>query len=197
MSANLPNAAYNSQTFRIRKQVFSLLAQKFRFFDANDRLLYFCEQKAFKLKEDIRVYADEAKTQELLWIQARQILDFSAAYDVYDSVRQEKVGVLRRKGLKSMLRDEWEILDPWDRPMGMIQEDSTALALIRRLLTNLVPQSFHVTLYNQEVAHLKQHFNPFVLSYTLDLNADTQGIFDRRLAVAASLLILAIEGRQS
>ena len=46
---------------------------------------------------------------ELLSIQARQIIDFSAAYDVYDGSTGSKVGALKRKGMKSILRDECEI----------------------------------------------------------------------------------------
>ena len=45
----------------------------------------FSEQKMFRLREDIRVYSDESKSQEVLSIKARQILDFSAAYDVVDT----------------------------------------------------------------------------------------------------------------
>jgi hypothetical protein len=53
-------------------------------------LLLFSEQKMFKLREDIRVYSDEAKTQEVLAIKARQIMDFSAAYDVVESATGQK-----------------------------------------------------------------------------------------------------------
>ncbi|NIA15532.1 MAG: hypothetical protein GWP08_15830 [Nitrospiraceae bacterium] len=52
---------------------------------------------------------------ELLCIQARSILDFSAAYDVVDSTTGEKAGALKRKGLKSILRDAWIIMDADDR----------------------------------------------------------------------------------
>jgi len=47
--------------------------------------------KKFKLKEDIRVYADENKNNEVLSLQARSIIDFSAAYDVYNTATHEKM----------------------------------------------------------------------------------------------------------
>jgi len=61
--------------------------------------------KAFKLKEDIRLYANEDMQAELLLIQARRVLDISSEYDVTDSQTGEKVGVLKRKGLKSIVRE--------------------------------------------------------------------------------------------
>lgn len=184
------------QIYRIKKQLFTLLDQKFRFYDDAGNLMYFCRQKAFKLKEDIRIYADEAQTREVLCIRARQIIDFSAYYDVYDSTTQTRVGAMHRLGLKSLLRDKWEILDPYDRPIGFIEEDSLGLALVRRVLLSLIPQNFTITVHNQPVGSLHQHFNPFLLTYTLDLTADPNGWLDRRLAVGASILLLAIEGRQ-
>ena len=58
------------------------------------------KQKAFKLKEDIRLYTGEDMQTEVLSIQARQVLDFSAAYDVIDSATRMKVGALKRKGMR-------------------------------------------------------------------------------------------------
>src|SRR6185503_2141712 len=106
-------------------------------------------------REDIRLYTGEDMTSELLTIQARQIIDFSAAYDVVDPRTRGKVGALKRKGLKSMLRDEWVVLDPYDREVGLIQEDSTALALVRRFIevvSMFLPQKYHASVGGREVA---------------------------------------------
>ena len=99
------NPAFSFDHYLLKRQVFSLTG-KFRYYDPNGGLVLFSEQRMFKLREDIRVYSDEGKTQEVLMIKARQIIDFSAAYDVVDSASGRKVGALRRKGLASMLRDQ-------------------------------------------------------------------------------------------
>jgi hypothetical protein len=70
------------------------------------------------------------------------------------------------------------------------------LALVRRFLTNLVPQSFDGTINGQKVCHFKQNFNPFVTKITLDFAMDTNGRLDRRLGIAAAVLLCAIEGKQ-
>lgn len=179
-----------------RKKVFSFLGQKFHIYDANGNLQLYVQQKAFKLKEDIRVFHDESMSQELLTIKARRIMDFSAAYDVTDSRTGQKVGVLKRKGLKSILKDEWIIMDAGDRELGLITEDSTLMAMLRRFLSNLIPQNFDAMIGGRRVADLKQAFNPFIFKMHVDFSMDPQGTFDRRLGLAAVVLLLAVEGRQ-
>src|SRR4030067_2129477 len=125
------HTAFQHNQYLLKRQVFALTG-KFRVYDPAENLVLFSEQKMFRLREDIRVYSDESKSQELLTIQARQIIDFSAAYDVMDATTGEKVGVLRRKGLASLLRDEWEVLDASDQLRGLLFEDSMGLALPRR-----------------------------------------------------------------
>ena len=78
------NSIFQYNQYTLKRQVFAL-AGKFRLFAPNGQLVLFSEQKMFKMREDIRVYSDESKTQEVLMIKARQIVDFSAAYDVVDS----------------------------------------------------------------------------------------------------------------
>lgn len=189
------NQIFQGSQYLLKRQVFALTG-KFRVFDPSGNLLLFSEQKMFKLREDIRVYADEAKTQEVLAIKARQIIDFSAAYDVIDSATGQKVGALRRKGLASMLRDEWEVLDVNDNVLGRLFEDSMGLALLRRFLTGLIPQNYDLLFGETRVADYKQNFNPFTYQLNIDFSMDIARQLDRRLGMAAAILLAAIEGRQ-
>ena len=189
--------AFQHNQYLIRRQVFALTG-KFRVYDPSENLLLFSEQKMFRLREDIRVYSDESKTQEVLTIKARQIIDFSAAYDVMDSLTGEKVGVLRRKGWRSMLRDEWEVLDENDQVRGMLFEDSVGLAMLRRfLLGSLLPQNYDITLGEVRVGDLRQRFNLFRYELDLDFNMDPLRTLDRRLGIAAGILLATVEGKQS
>ncbi len=190
------NPVFQHNQYLLKRQVFAL-AGKFRFYTPDGQLVLFSEQKMFKLREDIRVYADESKTQEVLMIKARQIIDFSAAFDVVDSATGQKVGALRRKGLASLLRDEWEVLGAGDNVIGSLFEDSLGLALVRRFLTGLVPQNYDITVGTTRVADLKQNFNPFSYQLNLDFSMDTAHQLDRRIGTAAGILLAAIEGRQS
>lgn len=187
--------------FTVRRKVLKLVGGAFHVFDASGNVVAFSEQKAFKLKEDIRVYSDETKSREVLCIQARQVIDWSAAYDVTDSTTGAKIGALRRCGGKSILRDEWMFLDAAEAETATLIEDSMGLALVRRLLTALVPQRYDVYVPDektgQKVASLDQAFNPFVYKLDVDLTFDAAHRLDPRMAIAAGLLLAAVEGRQS
>jgi hypothetical protein len=181
--------------FTIRRKVLTVFGAKFHIYNAAGNLLGFCKQKAFRLKEDIRVYSDETMSDERLVIKARSAIDFSAAYDVVDSREQRKVGALRRKGFTSMFRDEWQVLDENDHEVGTIREDNAWMALFRRYLSNLIPQSFHLKdLHGQELAMFRTHFNPFIHRMTVSVFPDCP--LDAMLVLSAGILLVAIEGRQ-
>lgn len=191
------DSVFISDQFLLKRQVFALTG-KFRIYNPQGQLVMFSQQKMFRLKEDIRVYSDELKTRELLYIQARQILDFSAAYDVIDSQSGMKVGVLRRKGLRSIVQDEWHVLDASDQQIGVLREDSMAQALLRRLLLgSLLPQNYDLLFGDTRVADLRQRFNLFRYELDIDCSMDTSRHLDRRLAIAAGILLATVEGKQS
>jgi uncharacterized protein YxjI len=190
------NPIFQFPTYLLKRQAIALTG-KFRFYDPAGRLVMFSEQKMFRLREDIRVYDGEDKAREVLSIKARQIMDFSAAYDVVDTELNQKAGVLRRKGLRSILRDEWEVLDPNDRLIGQLFEDSVGLAMLRRLLLgSWLPQNYDLTVDGTRVADLKQNFNLFRYELNLDFSMDTASRLDRRVGIAAGILLAAVEGRQ-
>jgi hypothetical protein len=47
------------------------------------------------------------------------------------------------------------------------------------------------------VCHFHRNFNPLVSKVTLDFRVDTAGRLDRRLGIAAAILLLAIEAKQN
>jgi uncharacterized protein YxjI len=190
------NPAFQYDKYLLKRQVFAL-AGKFRFYNPSGDLLLFSEQKMFKLKEDIRLYSDEAKSQELLQIKARHIIDFSAAYDVLDSATGQKIGAMRRKGFRSMVRDDWDVLDASDLVIGKLFEDNISQALLRRfLLGSFLPQNYDISMGEQRVGDLKQRFNLLRYELILDFSMDSIRLLDRRLGIAAGILLAAIEGRQ-
>jgi uncharacterized protein YxjI len=191
------NPIFQHPRYLLKRQALALTG-KFRFYDPNGTQVMFSEQKMFRLREDIRVYSDESKTQEVLSIKARQIIDFSAAYDVVDTAMNQKVGALRRKGLRSLLRDEWEILDANDRVIGLLFEDSIGLALLRRLvLGSWLPQNYDMTFGETRVGDLRQNFNLLRYELNLDFSMDVSRLLDRRLGIAAGILLAAVEGKES
>jgi uncharacterized protein YxjI len=194
---NRMNPIFQHPRYLLKRQAIALTG-KFRFYDPMGTQVMFSEQRMFRLREDIRVYSDEGKTQEVLSIKARQIIDFSAAYDVVDTALNQKVGALRRRGLRSLLRDEWEVLDANDRVIGLLFEDSIGLALLRRLLLgSWLPQNYDITFGETRVGDLRQNFNLFRYELNLDFSMDVSHLLDRRLGIAAGILLAAVEGKES
>ncbi len=190
------NPIFQFPSYLLKRQAIALTG-KFRFYDPAGRVVMFSEQKMFRLREDIRVYDSEDKSREILSVKARQIMDFSASYDVVDTELNQKVGVLRRKGLRSILRDEWEVLDANDQLIGQLFEDSVGMALLRRLvLGSWLPQNYDMTVGGTRVADLRQNFNLFRYELNLDFSMDTTNRLDRRVGIAAGILLAAVEGKQ-
>jgi uncharacterized protein YxjI len=189
------NQAFTKSSYIFRKKVFKLFGGSFKVFDSEGRIIFYSEQKAFRLKEDFRIYSDESKQEELINIKTPQILDFSATYHVNDSLTAEHLGALKRKGFKSLISDEWIFLSKDLSEIGKMKEISLGAALLSRFI-KLVPQNYIITDKNEkEVARIKQFFNPFVLKYQLTI-PDTNTTIDRRLIIATGILLCSIEGRQ-
>lgn len=85
------------------------IARQLAVTDPDDRLLMYVKQKAFKLKEAITVYADREQTKPLYRIAADRVIDFSATYEIR-SEDGEKVGAVRRRGMKTLWRARYDIM---------------------------------------------------------------------------------------
>ena len=187
--------AFMHSSYLFRKKVFKLFGGAFHVYDESGNLALYSKQKAFKLKEDFRVYADERQMEELLVIKTPQILDLGATYYVEDATTSRPVGAMRRKFLASIFKDKWIFLAEDGSEIGELTETSALGALLSRVI-NIFPQSYKITAATGElVASVKQHFNPFVLKYTMTIH-EAEPAIDRRLLIAANILLAAIEGRQ-
>lgn len=186
---------FSHNTYTVRQNIFNLFGSTIKVLDDQNEPLLYCRKKAFKLKEDIRIFHDEARTQEVFRISARNIIDFSAIYDIIDSETNQTIGSLRRKGLKSLLKDEWEILDAQGSLVGLIKEDSRLMALLRRFLSSLIPQTFNVLYGETKIAEYVRGFNPFVNKMRIDFSLDTHKHLDHRIGLASAVLILLMEAR--
>lgn len=190
------------ESYTIRRKVFKIFGASFHIYGKDGALAGFCNQKAFKLREDIRIFTDESCTTELIRIAARQVIDFGATYDVFLASGQQ-LGSLRRKGLKStFIRDEWLILDPAGAEIGLVQENGSFLSILRRVGDDwafLLPQRYTITDKSGRVAgRLRQHFNPFIfrLGVTVTDDAEAAGM-DDLFILAIGCVVAAIEGRQT
>ncbi len=187
------------ERYLLRRKLLTLTGASFFVYDERGDLAAFCRQKAFRLREDIRIYADRSQQQELMTLRARQIIDFGATYDLAlpDGTR---MGSFRRKGLKSsFVRDEWLVYDEQDRQIATLRETGS-LAFLRKYsdwLQVLSPQRYELRSEDDRrlIASCRQRFNPFI--YTLGVRIDGEHeIIDDLFVLALACLLGAIEGRE-
>jgi len=181
--------------YMIREKFWKIFGNKFWFEDVDEKIYGFCEQKRFKLKEDIRIYVDESKSQEWLKIKQKQIVDAWGGYDIMDSQTGEHIGTVRRKFWASVLRTRWHLLDAAGNEIGMLIEDSMGYALARRILLGiLLPKKFHIEIGGGgEFVTMRQMFNPFIKK--LVVNIPPSHPLDRRFLACLAIVIAAIDGR--
>ncbi len=188
------------ESYTIRRKVLKVFGAAFHIYNPQGGLVGYCKQKAFKLKEDIRIYTDESCTREFIIIKARSVIDFSSTYDVTlgDGT---SIGSLRRKGVAStFLRDHWLVYSAAGQQVADLKEDGSLLAFARRyveLVSFLSPQKFTLSRSGdtQPIAQFRQHFNPFVYRLSIGVLRDDPQL-DDLVILAAGCLIAAIEGRQ-
>ena len=181
--------------YMIREKFWKIFGNKFWFEDVNEKRYGFCEQKRFKLKEDIRIYVDETKSHEWLKIKQKQMVDAWGGYDIMDSVSGEHLVTLRMKIWASVLRTRWHLLAAAGNEIGMLIEDSMGYALVRRIfLGRLLPKKFHIEIGGgDEFVTMRQMFNPFIKK--LVVNIPPSHPLDRRFIAGLAIVIAAIDGR--
>ncbi len=192
-----PGFQHNRYLFR--RKVLKLFGGAFHVYDGGGNLVLYSKQKAFKLREDFRIYSDESQKEELLVIKTPQILDIGATYNVQDAITGETVGAIRRKAVKSIIKDEWTFLSSDGQEIGKLTERSTARALLSRLVdllfVNLIPQTYIIiSADGRKIAEIRRHFNPLVLKYSMTI-VELLPSIDRRLLISSGILLSAIEGR--
>lgn len=99
------------------------MAPQIKVTDANGETVCYVKQKMFKLKEAVHVFQDESQQTSLCEIKADRVIDWSACYHFYDS-SGETFGAVRRKGMRSIWKAHYEVLDESDVLLGSIEEEN-------------------------------------------------------------------------
>ena len=184
------------ERYTIRQKILKIFGAAFHIYDDQGTVIGYCKQKAFRLREQLVLYTDERQSEVLLRIQARTILDFGTTYDIDSDTA--RLGSVRRKGLRSIVRDEWVVLDPDGTEIATLREDSMGKALARRFLPlagAFMPQRFELSgTDGAPMAAYRTHFHPFV--YRLGVTITDDRAIDEMMLLAVGFLIAAIEGRQ-
>ena len=180
--------------YLIREKFLKIFGNKFHIMDENGQLYGFCEQKRFRIKEDIRLYDDENQNNEWLVIKQRNLVDAWGGFDIFDPKAGILLGTVRRKFWKSILRTKWQVLDPNGNDIGMLLEDSMAQAIARRVFLGILPKKYTLhTMGNDNPITMRQKFNPIIRK--LVVNIPPENNFNRKFIAGLAIVISALDGR--
>jgi hypothetical protein len=105
--------------------------------DAQGTDLLYVRQKILNLREDVRIFADDSKSQEVFRIKADRILDFSANYHFTDSQIERPLGSIKHKGMRSIWKATYLVHDPTEQQTHKITEDNPWVKVIDMVLNEI------------------------------------------------------------
>jgi uncharacterized protein YxjI len=174
----------------IRRKFWSVFERVFRVFTGDGQLIMYIQHPLLKLREEFMVYADEAKTRPLLRVKSQQVIAINFSYQVADAQTGQLLGSVQKKGLRSLVRDKFVILDALGIEIGYAEEQGASL--LRRFFP-LLPSHHAIFVGGHQVAYIKQRFRWFTKEFTVDTQPST---VDPRFVLAVALLALIAEARR-
>ncbi|HEY7802489.1 MAG TPA: hypothetical protein VIE40_07425, partial [Dehalococcoidia bacterium] len=130
------SAKLDRDTFLVNQKHRAWMKSKYYVFDQDGQPLLYVERPVRPLRRsDITVFDDDTCTTPLLII--RQDHGYAAlarTYTLLEPGSEEPLAHFRRDNIKSLFRRAWAITDASGTPIAYAREDSTAIAIVRRLL---------------------------------------------------------------
>lgn len=112
------------------------LAQEITVADSHGQVVAYVKQKAFRLKEDIQVFADAGQTQLLYTIKADRVIDFSARYQFADA-SGTPLGSIKREGMKSLWKANYIISDENGQTVFTVSEANPWVKVMDALMSEI------------------------------------------------------------
>lgn len=170
--------------------------------DATGQAICFVKQKSFKLKEAVTIFADEAQTRPLYRIDADRMIDISAQYRI-DDMTGRTLGVVKRRGMRSIWRAQYEIHRA-GAPVMVIQEENPWVKVVDRVMGEipivgmlagyLFHPAFRVTRSDTGAVALRVEKRPAFLENRFRVDAvSALSTEDELLAVLSILMVLLLE----
>jgi hypothetical protein len=172
--------------------------------DASGALVLYIKQRAFKFKEAVHVYADQAQNEQLYTITADRVLDFNAQYHFSDA-GGATIGAVRRRGMRSFFKAHYEILrdtdvvlciheeNPWMKVLDGIFGDIPVLGLFAAYFFH--PAYLVTRVHGTEMLLLKKQ--PAFLEGKYEICAlEAMDETDIQLAVLSLVMLVLLERRR-
>ncbi|MCI4668525.1 MAG: hypothetical protein MRZ79_10330 [Bacteroidia bacterium] len=178
----------------------STLANDFTATDASGKVVAYVRQKMFKLKEEVKIYADATKSKINYTIKADRWLDFSAAYSFFDEDGKE-FGKIARKGWKSLWKAEYHLIDENAEIQYMVREENGWVKVFDALFSEIPilgiftgyvfnPSYLVTDTDNQPIVRLKKKASFFGRNFEVDKIGSMDNDDDDRIMLGLMMMIL-------
>ena len=112
---------------------FLTISSYMRVVDATGQLVSYVKQRAFRLREDVTIFADEAQTQPLYHIKADRMIDIGATYSI-SAGDGRSLGSVRQRGMRTLWKATYDILDDSGDAVGLVHEQDAWVKVIDGLI---------------------------------------------------------------
>ncbi|HWO17902.1 MAG TPA: hypothetical protein VNO30_03975 [Kofleriaceae bacterium] len=174
----------------IKRKFWSFLERVFRVWTLDGQLIMYIQHPLLRLREEFMVYEDEARTRPLLRVKSKQVIAINFAFEITDAKTGQVLGIVRKQGLKSIVRDRFTLLDAAEREIGYAEEQGASI--LRRFIP-LLTSKHAIFAGGQQVAFIRQVFRFFTKEFTVELQPSE---LDPRFVLAVALLALMAEARR-
>lgn len=172
--------------------------------DANQGLVCYVKQKAFKLKEAITIYADVEQKRPLFTINADRMIDFNANYTFADAA-DNYFGSIKRQGARSLWKAHYDVYNgdtieftiteanPWTKVMDAFLGE---LPLIGAFTGYFFHPAYNVTRPSGEVVmHLQKKSAFFEGKFEITKLGELTDIEEIRTLLATIMTVLLERAR--
>jgi hypothetical protein len=207
------HAAFDRDVFMVNQKQLALGKSKYFVYDEGGQPLLYVERPTMRLfgrKAPVTFFEDDMAKTPVLVAQQDQGWEFlKREYTLVEAGSETVLARLRRDNIKALFKRTWKIEDPSGALIAIAREDSTFMAVVRRVIDfipfvgiigfALLKTDFHILRVDEQGNERKigsfDRKIGIADKYVLTLRDDPEQSFDRRVAVALGVLLDTAETR--
>ena len=165
--------------------------------DAAGATVMYVKEKAFSLKIDIKVFADEAQQQQIYQIKADKVIGMNIPFSI-TTPQGALVGKVLRPSMASLWKATYQISDASGKEVAVLHEENPWLKVLDSVLSDvpfihmLINPGYLVDQAGQTVLYLKKQPSLVDRQFKLEKRGNLSEA-DERLVVSGTLLAMMME----
>lgn len=183
---------------QLRFKLFALAPQIY-VQDATGADVCYVKQKLFRLREKVEVYTNSSRQQLLCTIAADRVIDFSANYN-FRTPDGRPIGSVRRRGLRSIWKAHYQVLDGAGQPEFEIHEINPFAKVMDSIIGEIpilgmfsgffFNPKYAVTQNGNQVLTMTKHRSFLESKFTIDQTSPVQPQDELRLVLSLLMFVL-------